>query len=59
MRGGKGRKVITEECTRGLQEIIYGQNEIEGGSDWERRDKKNENIWKEKKVVWREVRKRN
>ena len=42
--------MITEECTRGLQEIINGeQNEIGGGRDWERRDKKNENIWKEKK----------
>jgi hypothetical protein len=41
--------VITEECTRGLQETINGErNEIGGGRDWGRRDKKNENMRKEK-----------
>jgi len=41
--------VITDECPRELQGIINGeQNEIRGGRDWERRDKKNEDIWKEK-----------
>lgn len=41
--------MITEECTGGLQRIINGeQNEIGSGREWERIDKKNENIWKEK-----------
>jgi hypothetical protein len=43
--------VITVECTRGLQEIINGeQNEIGRGRDWERREKKNENIWKKSRL---------
>jgi hypothetical protein len=53
----KRRKVITEECTRGLQEIRNGeQNKIGDGGE----TRSNANMWKEKSTVyWNEVRKRN